>query len=994
MTSTNGRTMAAMGEESSAPPAWLQLSHQARVLWGKSDRVGGEEWLPLYQHMADSADVARLIWREWPAATIRRQMAKHAGGEEQAEALIVWLAAAHDLGKAAPSFQYKWPALAERVRAAGLSLPDHKLHHPPYHALMSQAILYQWLKGERKWYGPIALTYAIVAGGHHGVPPNYEDMEKLLRSSQQEGLGDQKWALVQNELIDYTLSLSGAGPFLSDLQTRPLPPSLQMLLTGLVIMADWIASNGELFPLFPSSDPSSLAQRGQVGWRHLNLPPAWQPVTEPPDNDVLFHSRFSGIAPAMMLRPCQNMLLHATESMSSPGLIILEAPMASGKTEAALLAAEKIASKHGQGGVAFLLPTMATSNAMFTRIHKWLGAVPDARGPHQTQTMNLVHGRAALNEDYTQLKQWKTWSMGDDVCCSRETAIAHTWLSGRKLSLLASFIIGTVDQLLMAALKARHVVLRHLGLASKVVIIDEAHAYDAYMNVYLDRALAWLGAYKVPVIILSATLPPSRRNALVNAYTEATRVSISIPEAPRTPSDNSPDYPLATICENHDVRYMTGQDSSRSLRIGIEEFPDDDNALLELLRAVMENGGCVGIMRNTVSRAQATYQLLHENLDVPVILDHSRFIACDRARKDAEVISLLGKDAKARPKQLIIVGTQVLEQSLDIDFDLLISDIAPIDLLLQRLGRLHRHEKWNATRPSRMRQPRAFITGVTDWATQPPTVDKDITFIYEMALLLRTFAVLRQLDTPPTGTSICLPTDIARLVEAVYEDRVSVPPEWQESLVDADAAMDLNRQKKEKNAKDYLLPKVRRDDESVTGLLIADLVGADDDNRRGQATVRDSIDTIEVFLVQKRLDGKLYLLPWVTESNPSSHGGREMSEAEPRVAHMDEKPLDMELATQFEPDHRTARLAATCTVCLPSQMNYESMLVIDELEKQGGFAGWQESPWLRGQLPLIIDENMNASVTVTNDHTESVHQFVLHYDRDLGLRLRKEEDQQ
>jgi len=950
--------------------------------------------LPLYQHMADSGEVARLLWREWVGEAIRHQVVEHAG-EEAAEPLVVWLAAAHDLGKAAPGFQFKnyradrqVRALADRVYEGGLSMPQGGLvADPPYHALMSQALLYDWLQKKHGWDDKTALTYAIVLGGHHGVPPDHGQMDDLRRTGRtHDKLGHDDWARVQDELTDFAAGLSGASSHLSRLADRPLPVTLQMALTGLVIMADWIASNDQLCPLFPTGTDLSASRRASAAWHSLRLPEAWHPAGESLGPATLFQRRFPDMPSGASLRPAQRMVVDAAAELAQPGLIILEAPMGSGKTEAALLAAEVIADRFGQGGVAFLLPTMATSNAMFSRVHKWLNQVSDARGP-QAQSVRLAHGKAALNAEYSQLRPWSSSSMGEQELTSgaSEVAIAHTWLTGRKRALLSSFVVGTVDQLLMAALKAKHVALRHLGLAGKVVIVDEVHAYDAYMSVYLDRVLCWLGAYQVPVILLSATLPPSRREAMVRAYGRATGKPPAVPSAPRT-EVGAPAYPLVTVAAGPDIGYKTCQDDVRHLSVTMEEFPDDDVALVERLQAVMAQGGCVGIIRNTVGRAQATFRLLRDRLDGEVTLDHARFIACDRMAKDAELLQRLGKDAVERPQRLVVVGTQVLEQSLDIDFDFLVSDVAPIDLLLQRIGRLHRHAKWDAVRPAALRQPRCLVTAAGDWTGEPPVLGEGTAHIYQPALVWRTVAALRQVAEQHDGECLVdLPADIAPLVEAVYEDRVVTPVGWQGSFVAAMNAMNAAHVKKEARAEVFLLPLPPRAGRSVTGLLRADLKDADDDNQRGQAAVRDTEDSVEVFVVQRTADGRMRLLPWVAAA-ASSTEQQELSVPTSRLADMRMADLGRELATDLEPDRGTARLAATCTVALPREMNWRADSVIRALEGSGGFPGWQQSPWLRGQLPLILDNKFTAVVETP------AKQFHLHYDRNLGLQLLPKEE--
>ena len=950
------------------------------MLWAKADQDGGEGWLPLYQHMTDSSAVARLLVQEWLAPAVRDQIVDHAGGSEEALSLVSWLTALHDIGKATPGFQYKVDRLAERVRDLGLVMPDGYLPHPPSHAYMSQALLYRCLQQEHGWEGSVATTYAIVLGGHHGAPPNSGAVRSLLTAPiQKENLGDDNWAVVQRELIQYATCLTGADPYLARWRGVSLPPTLQMLLTGVVIMADWIASNTDFFPLLPNADLRSIDIRVHDAWKALALPPPWLASHElTDDDDALLKGRFFGLLDDVHLRAAQIATLSAVSEMSGPGLTLVEAPMGVGKTEAALLAAERIAARHGEGGVAFLLPTMATSNAMFTRLHQWVNALPTGC---QQQSVSLAHGKAELNAEYQNLI-WHSSHMGDDPRQSAEpdVAIVNSWLTGRKRTLLSSFVVGTVDQMLMAGLKARHVAMRHLGLAGKVVIVDEVHAYDAYMSVYLDRVLRWLGSYRVPVILLSATLPSSRRRSLMQAYAGRLLRRAAVPPAPQTAA-SAPAYPLITTCDDSGVHYTTCADDSRRLTVRLNALPDDDAALLDLLSTAMSEGGCVGIIRNTVSRAQATYRLLQESTDAQVILTHSRFIACDRLTNDAKVLRLLGKDAETRRHKLIVVGTQVLEQSLDIDFDLLVTDIAPVDLLFQRIGRLHRHAKWDTTRPTPLREPRCVITGITDWQTQPPTIAKGITMVYQTALLWRTLAALPTLANRSGVAEIRLPDDISPLIEAVYERTGTVPNGWSDTLEKASVEMDQAQRDKENRAGGFLLPPVPPNGENLTGLLDYELSGADDDNQRGQAAVRDGIDSIEVVLVQRTADGCVRLLPWVEMEDRSTRPAN-LSDVGSRLQGMAD-----ELSTDFEPDRRVARLAATCTVSLPPSTSRYADSVIRFLENHGGFAGWQQSRWLRGQLPLIVDESLNADIIVTPDR-----RFRLHYDRELGLELIDEED--
>lgn len=447
--------------------------------------------------------------------------------------------------------------LAEIVRPFGLHVP--RRGEAKSHALIGQVVVEGWLK-RHGWDQSVIDTWVYVIGSHHGmVPVSGKDGD--LKSSaawDPDVFGDEAWDSVREELLDWIAASSGADDLADKLKSASLPATVQVVLIGIVIMADWIASNSDFLPLVDRvDDMSAFARRAEAAWDALALPGPWRAIDELPGDEALFHERFPDLPPQARLLPAQLRMLEAAHAMDEPGIIIDEAPMGTGKTEGALLASEVLASKFHEGGVCFLLPTMATSNAMFSRVAAWLRGVP-GKGGRARQSMELLHSKAALNGSFTHMRDWGSTSMGDklsfrevgDNPSVREDVIAHEWFGGRKRGLLASFTVGTIDQGLMAALKRRHVQLRHLGLAGKVVVIDEVHAYDAYMNVYLDRLLSFLGAYRVPVILLSATLPPQRRRELIMAYqgrmARRGAAPARVPDDASRNDDGTPAYPLVT----------------------------------------------------------------------------------------------------------------------------------------------------------------------------------------------------------------------------------------------------------------------------------------------------------------------------------------------------------------------------------------------------------------------------------------------------------------
>lgn len=997
----NCRQNIVMGDE----VTFRTLGLQARMLWAKTDMGNDEQrgaWSPLYVHMADSAHVARHLWHEWLSVAERRIVIGAVNGNEAtAEALVIWLAGVHDIGKATPNFQCKVSDRAEEVSTTGLDVPSLQLMHGESrpHAFMGEVILDDWLS-ERGWKYPS--TYSCIVGGHHGAPPSSDGvlygingLKTASLNFPNEILGDSEWRLVQDELLDWMSVYSGMDMCEAELRACGLFQPVEVLLTGLVIMADWIASNTDFFPLSDGPvEMDDLCDRADLAWERLALPSVWQASElELGGSDAaerLFHKRFADLPREARLRPAQEAAVKAALHMDEPGLIIIEAPMGNGKTEASLLCAEILARRFGDGGIAYLLPTMATSNAMFSRVESWLELLAQASDV-PPQTMQLLHSKAALNPDYARLRRWHGGWMGDggSLDGEDERVIAHQWLGGRKRGLLASFVVGTVDQLLMAALKTRHVQLRHLGLAGKVVVIDEVHAYDAYMSTYLKRVLTWLGAYGVPTILLSATLPPERRMELMHAYRGHDGSSRGRPSkrrdirpAPRLPS-GKPAYPLVTsLARDKDVlpSYEACAIAGAGTDVCLDFLPDDDETLVQTLSDLLSEGGCACVLRDTVARAQATYRMLRESLcgvldEAQVRLMHSRFIAADRLGNDAELLKLLGPDSSMRPSKLIVVGTQVIEQSLDIDFDVMITDIAPVDLLLQRMGRLHRHArgKGQCERPERLRRACCYVTGAEDWTVDPPTFACGVGKVYSEALLLRTVLALRDREDADGCVTVNLPHDIASLVESVYTEPAQgaddstcsfvVPDAWQPAFDKAEDSMAKKRAEAINDAHIWLLDKPElHSPEDLVGWLSESLTVTDENVAR--ATVRDSQESIEVIAVQEH-DGELCVFPWVSNVDGGTPASRSLGSGE-------EVPVD-----------DVARLAAICTVHLPPTLSgpCTAERVIKALETSCHVSGWQESRWLRGQLVLVFDEGGEATI----DTGIAVHR--LKYSQDTGLEL-------
>ncbi|WP_455431579.1 type I-E CRISPR-associated protein Cse1/CasA [Streptomyces gelaticus] len=952
------------------PTAYAQLSPAARTAWGKHDRAT-EEWLPLWRHMADSAAVAGRLWDSWVPENVKALVADPLPqGAADARQLAVYLACVHDIGKATPAFACQVEGLAHRMRRAGLDMPDQKQfgedRRMAPHGLAGQLLIQEWLAERFGWSGRASGQFAVVAGGHHGTPPDHQRIHdlglhpRLLRT---QGDSEAVWHSVQYELLDACARRAGVEERFAEWQSVRLPQPVQVVLTALVLVSDWIASSSELFPYDPSSWSSSGGKDGEdrrldAAWAGLDLPGPWRPDVPEQSAAELFRDRFD-LPDGAAIRPVQEEAVRMARSMPAAGLLIIEAPMGEGKTEAAFAAAEILAARTGAGGCLFALPTRATGDAMFPRLLNWLKHLP-SDGP---KSVVLAHAKAALNKVWAGMTKAenRTIAAVDLDGCEEMSGPgaadpahpaelhAHQWLRGRKKALLSSFAVGTIDQVLFAGLKSRHLALRHLAVAGKVVVIDEVHAYDAYMNTYLDRVLEWLAAYRVPVVMLSATLPAVRRQELAAAY--AGEESAELADALHLP-DNV--YPLITaVAPGGAVRTARPEAASgRRTEVTVERLDDDLPSLAGRLEHALRDGGCALVVRNTVDRVLESAAYLRECFGPQAVtVAHSRFLAADRAHKDTDLRERFGPGGDRPAGPHIVVASQVVEQSLDIDFDLLVTDLAPVDLMLQRMGRLHRHPR---TRPPLLAKARCLVTGVENWGGDPPAPVRGSQAVYQGAhTLLRSLAVLGpHLD----GAPLVLPDHISPLVQAAYDDRPAGPEHWAPTLDDARRNYLKHLAEKRERANAFRLAPVRRAGRAVIGWLDGN-AGDADDGRTGRAQVRDSEETLEVLVVQRRDDGRLTTVGWLDDGR----GGLDLPEHAPPV-------------------RRAAEAVAASALTLPRALTHPGVIdrTIAELERFV-VPAWQvkDCPWLAGELLLVLDERCQTHLSGLG----------IHYSADDGLRV-------
>ncbi len=537
-----------------------------------------------------------------------------------------------------------------------------------------------------------------ILGQHHGFSPNL-----TIYQAASEVFGGQAWQAQRIELLMQLKQVLGTDfPIVKDaLQAR--------VLAGLTTVSDWIGSGS----LFEDPDGEWQSKIEQA----LDAAGFIQPQLK---SGLSFSEVFDFTPKAAQIK--------LIEAASQPGVYVLEAPMGLGKTEAALYAAYQLLCKKLATGIYFALPTQLTSDKIHERVNTFLTRILNDESPHKQAL--LVHGNAWL----------KQFEMGE------EGNPGGAWFAQGKRGILAPFAVGTIDQALMAVMNVKHGFVRTFGLAGKVVILDEVHSYDSFTGTILDALVKALRQLHCTVIILSATLTQERRAKLLGI----------------TPISTA--YPLITAQPNTGELAEVSVELIPDVSVAIVHQPEA-NAIAEVLRRAAE-GQQVLWIENTVNEAQALYKNLAaraSEIGVACGLLHSRYTKADRAARESDWVIYFGKGGtETRAQQgRILVGTQVLEQSLDIDADFLVTRIAPTDMLLQRLGRLWRHEK---TRRPQTAQREAWIIS-PDLATA--ITSSELAFgatakVYAPYVLCRSLKVWQGL------TQVCLPSQIRELIEKTY----------------------------------------------------------------------------------------------------------------------------------------------------------------------------------------------------------------------------------
>lgn len=825
----------------------------AKTTDDKNDPERENAFHPLICHLIDVAMAAHGIWEKSLTETQKKRLAKPFGLEDdpdQAGNLLAFLVGLHDLGKCSPPFTLRGKGKNSSEQTARLyalykdspfDLETFPQASDARHEFVTSIILPPILEKKFGFKLPFAKKVSDIIGGHHGNFPTtgFQNKNKTLENV----CGTEVWREAQRELVDeLAAALKIEGDF-SNLDSKKIDNATAMIFAGFVTAADWVGSNADFFKCeiadstnierdanFPvdaakyleKSKQLALKALKELGWID------WVSVTS--------EKKFKELFP--LLNPPRHLQIVAQEiskELESAGIVVVEEEMGMGKTETAMFLADVFNAALKQRGIYFALPTQATSNQMFGRIKNFLNEkYSDAECGKAI--LNLHHGHASINAEFEDLKQAganqkvtgnraELTPIYDDSQANREKSktIAEEWFTYKKRGLFVPFGVGTIDQILLGALQVKHVFVRLFGLAHKTIIIDEVHAYDTYMSTLLERLLEWLAALGSPVIILSATLPKNRRDALIKAYLKGLGQKLEDKPVPIGENDEYPRISYATANREpgkFNVRHLGFPErESKTLYL---EWKNRESFVEELIETLKPEGGCVAVICNTVKEAQETHEQLrndpffqgHANDGLPKLdLLHARFRFKDREMREKRALLRFGKNGEkvsfnengeriekpvTRPDCAVLVSTQIIEQSLDLDFDLMISEHAPADLLLQRSGRLQRHQR---NRFDAFKLPTLWIlkpeTHEHGYLSKNAKGDPDFGtngIVYDKHILLRSWLKLRNCK------HILIPNDIEDLIESVYDKKRKCFDEnyldvWEETKLSLDQKLKVKRQR-------------------------------------------------------------------------------------------------------------------------------------------------------------------------------------------------------
>lgn len=846
----------------------------------------------------------------------------------------------HDLGKFSEAFQSQKPDLVEHLqhRQPNSEKPYSERHDSLGQwfwndRLSNQVIEENWFSGATKsgldcWMRSVT--------GHHGQPPkaampNCASDDYFLKKDRKT---IEEFA-VQIRCLFLTGEARNIPALLDPIKFEHASQSLSWLFAGVTVLADWLGSNTDYFPYKAEELPleeywllarkqakTALAASGVI------------PCTV--KSELTFNDFFPKIETPSPLQRWSK----SVDISQAPQIYLLEDVTGAGKTEAALMLAYRLMEVGNADGFFVALPTMATANAMYERISTLYTKL-------FTGNANLVlsHGSRNLVENFAKTIIHDS-NPEDDITQQDETATARctSWLSDHnKRALLAQAGVGTIDQALLGVLHSKHQSLRLLGLFGKVLIIDEVHACDAYMLGVLQVLLEFHARSGGSVILLSATLPVHMKQALLSAYAKGCNTCC--------PVISNKAYPLATWWNSCNPEVLDEEPLATRAAVTRTVNIDYQHTIGNVKNAIIESlstGQCVCWVRNTIADALEAYALFGSELEQEnITLFHARFCLHDRLATENLILDRFGNNSTHnKRKGQLVIATQVIEQSLDVDFDFLVTDLAPIDRLLQRAGRLRRHVRDNQGNRimdfnaiDQRGQP-CMLVYAPQWSDEPSSdwlknVLPKAGFVYpDHAQLWLTAKAIQ------TGT-ITMPTDARNLIENVFGEESVIPVGLQKSSLTVQGQQMADASLAKNNTLTFAAGYKR-------GNVIDWWSEAKTPSRLGEASMN-------VILAYWQ-DGKL--LPWVNSSHAWAYSTVRIAE---RLMATAKLPLNDAMLEEYERTLESLPDKGKWSVLLPLQRNEEGKWLAQAWTKENEYQPAQLLTWQYDTVAglQLFKESMN-----------------------------------
>ncbi|MBF2054438.1 MAG: CRISPR-associated helicase/endonuclease Cas3 [Candidatus Sericytochromatia bacterium] len=706
--------------------------------WAKAKFVSNGLAFHLFPyHCLDVVAVAD-VWLENAAALKKTFL--NAWGYSNIEVLRAWIlffVGLHDLGKLDLNFQLKAPD------AAKVLLPSD---FTPFLSRIKPQLAFDHGQAGYAWFvqtlqetalavhDPDTLCHWMAAvAGHHGTLNNNDTLPRLKAPKD-------LLRLDYDARLNWIETLNRLFLIPAQAHNYEAPYLPEKLLAGFCSVCDWLGSNTDYF-VYQDTVTEDLI--GYLRDKRMLAQQALQDaglIATP-----LKQGGMSLIFPAYLPQGLQKKV---DTLPLQPGLTVIEAPTGSGKTEAALAYASRLLAAGQADSVIFALPTQATANAMLERLER----IAPSLFPESQSNILLAHGKARFHERFKGLKKL---GLGLTTQAKEEAGVyCSQWLgSSRKRVFLGQIGVCTIDQVLLSVLPVRHHFVRSFGLGKSVLIVDEIHAYDSYMNGLLDRVLKAQQRMGGSAILLSATLPSQRLQSIAaNWHADVTLTNHS--------------YPLLTHISQQaaETEQFPGPDTTPvktvQMALNYTALARPDTELQQKIVRAAESGAIIAVICNLVDDALAVYQQIKRQTHLPVDLFHARFCLQDRMTKEMEVTGHYGKTA-LRQGGRILIATQVVEQSLDLDFDWMITQICPVDLLFQRLGRLHRHDR---IRPEGFFTPNCTVLLPLGSGQEMPDYGLHQLIYANVRALWRTEQLLK------AHTVLCFPDVYRAWIEQVYAE--------------------------------------------------------------------------------------------------------------------------------------------------------------------------------------------------------------------------------